>query len=144
TVLMEIYRIGDQTPIGVSEAVKEVVAELRETLPEGLSLKIMNDRSEVYRQRAELLIKNLLMGLVLVLLVLGVFLEARLAFWVTLGIPISFLGGFLMFPAFDSTINMISMFAFIITLGIVVDDAIVVGENIYSHHQKGKSFYHAA
>ncbi len=144
TVLMEIYRIGDQTPISVSNAVKEVVADLRETLPAGLSLKITNDRSDVYRQRAELLIKNLLMGLVLVLLVLGVFLEARLAFWVTLGIPISFLGGFLFFPPFDATINMISMFAFIITLGIVVDDAIVVGENIYSHHQRGKSFYHAA
>ncbi|WP_309399280.1 efflux RND transporter permease subunit [Cerasicoccus maritimus] len=143
-VLLEVYRIGDQTPIGVSDATMEVVEELRGTLPEGLHLDVMDDHSEIYRQRAELLVKNLLMGLVLVLLVLGIFLEARLAFWVTLGIPISFLGAFLFFPPLDTTINMITMFAFIITLGIVVDDAIVVGENIYSHHQRGKSFGVAA
>ncbi|MGE9296005.1 MAG: efflux RND transporter permease subunit, partial [Puniceicoccales bacterium] len=144
TVLLEVYRIGDQTPIGVADATLAVVEELRATLPEGLSLSVMSDNSEVFRQRADLLIKNLLMGLVLVLLVLGIFLETRLAVWVTLGIPISFLGAFIFFPAFDATINMITMFAFIITLGIVVDDAIVVGENIYSHHQKGKSFFVAA
>ncbi|WP_309385873.1 efflux RND transporter permease subunit [Cerasicoccus frondis] len=144
TVLLQVFRIGDQTPIGVSNAVMEVVDELRTTLPEGLHLQVMDDNSEVYRQRAELLTKNLLMGLVLVLLVLGVFLEARLAFWVTLGIPISFLGAFLFFPPFDTTLNMITMFAFIITLGIVVDDAIVVGENIYSHHQMGKNFLQAS
>ncbi|WP_269540620.1 efflux RND transporter permease subunit [Cerasicoccus fimbriatus] len=143
-VLLEVFRIGNQTPIGVSDAAMEVVEELRATLPPGLTLDIMSDNSEIYRQRAELLVKNLLMGLVLVLIVLGIFLETRLAFWVTLGIPISFLGAFMFFPPLDTTINMITMFAFIITLGIVVDDAIVVGENIYSHHQRGKSFYVAA
>ncbi len=143
-VLIDIYRIGDQTPISVADAVKDEVATLKETLPKGVSIDVLDDRSEIYSQRAELLLKNLFMGLILVLLVLGLFLEARLAFWVMLGIPISFLGAFLFFPMFDATINMISMFAFIITLGIVVDDAIVVGENIYSHHQRGKPFFKAA
>ncbi|MGE9292989.1 MAG: efflux RND transporter permease subunit, partial [Puniceicoccales bacterium] len=143
-VLIDIYRIGDQTPISVASAVLDEVATLKQTLPKGISIDVLDDRSEIYSQRAELLLKNLFMGLILVLLVLGIFLEARLAFWVMLGIPISFLGAFLFFPAFDITINMISMFAFIITLGIVVDDAIVVGENIYSHHQMGKPFHRAA
>ena len=143
-VLIDVYRIGDQTPISVADAVRKEVTELKQTLPKAVSIDVLDDRSEIYSQRAELLLKNLLMGLALVLLVLGIFLEARLAFWVMLGIPISFLGAFLFFPAFDATINMISMFAFIVTLGIVVDDAIVVGENIYSHHQAGKPFHRAA
>jgi multidrug efflux pump subunit AcrB len=79
-----------------------------------------------------------------VFILLSIFLEFRLAFWVTMGIPISFLGSLLIIPKMDVSINMISLFAFIITLGIVVDDAIVVGENIYSYRQKGEKFLNAA
>jgi multidrug efflux pump subunit AcrB len=141
---IDVYRVGDQTPGKVAAAVAEAVEELKLTLPEGVHVGILNSKAKMFEQRAELLLRNAFFGLVLVFCVLGLFLEARLAFWVMLGIPISFLGAFLIMPFFGATINMISMFAFIITLGIVVDDAIVVGENIYSWHQKGLPFYEAA
>ncbi len=141
---IDVYRVGDQTPGKVAEAVAEAVEELNVTLPEGIHVDILNSKAKMFEQRAELLLRNAFFGLVLVLCVLGLFLEARLAFWVMLGIPISFLGAFLIMPFFGATINMISMFAFIITLGIVVDDAIVVGENIYSWHQQGLPFHEAA
>jgi multidrug efflux pump subunit AcrB len=141
---IDVFRVGDQTPGKVAAAVAEAIEELKVTLPEGVHVDIMNSKAKMFEQRAELLMRNAFFGLVLVLSVLGLFLEARLAFWVMLGIPISFLGAFLIMPFFGATINMISMFAFIITLGIVVDDAIVVGENIYSWHQKGLPFHEAA
>ena len=125
--------MGDQTPVSVSNAVKNVLAEVNEQLPSGLSVVLRNDRSDIYRQRMGLLIKNGFMGLGLVFVLLALFLETRLAFWVALGIPISFLGSLLLLPTMDVSINMVSMFAFIVTLGIVVDDAIVVGENVYHH-----------
>ncbi len=139
-----VYRVGEQTPISVSDAVRRAMTEIEADLPPGVHYSIRRDRSDIYRQRLELLLKNAAMGLVLVLLVLGLFLEIRLAFWVTMGIPISFLGAFLFFPLMDVTINMISMFAFIITLGIVVDDAIVAGENIYEYRRRGMGFIEAA
>ncbi|MEA3408983.1 MAG: efflux RND transporter permease subunit, partial [Candidatus Eisenbacteria bacterium] len=102
------------------------------------------NRSANYEQRLRLLLKNAFLGLVLVLIVLGLFLNMRLAFWVTMGIPVSFLGGLLLMPAIGVTINMITMFAFIIALGIVVDDAIVAGENIYEYRRRGMGFLQAA
>lgn len=143
-IIMEVYRVGDQTPIGVSKAVRQHVADLNEQLPPGLQMAVLSDMSKIYRQRATLLLRNGAIGLVLVLFLLGVFLEARLAFWVMMGIPISFLGGFMLLPALGVSINMISMFAFLIALGIVVDDAIVVGENVYDLRQRGIPFLQAA
>ncbi|MHC4925080.1 MAG: efflux RND transporter permease subunit, partial [Planctomycetota bacterium] len=141
---LEIYRIGDETPIGVSDAVHGAIDTMEPELPEGVSLAITRDSSTIYRQRLELLLKNGFLGLLLVLLILGLFLEVRLAFWVTVGIPTAFLGGLMFMPLFGVTINMISMFAFIIALGIVVDDAIVAGENIYEYRQRGMSYMDAA
>ncbi|MEJ2702341.1 MAG: efflux RND transporter permease subunit, partial [Sedimentisphaerales bacterium] len=141
---IEVYRVGDQTPIGVSDAVRAAMSEIERDLPPGISWVINYDRSDIYRQRLELLLTNAFYGLTFVVLVLGMFLEFRLAFWVTMGIPISFLGCFLFLPMLGVTINMISMFAFIIALGIVVDDAIVVGENIYDYRQKGMNPIRAA
>jgi multidrug efflux pump subunit AcrB len=139
-----VFRVGDQTPIGVSDAVRSAMAQIGRDLPPGINWVINRDRSDIYRQRLELLLKNAFIGLTLVVLVLGMFLEFRLAFWVTMGIPISFLGCFLFLPIFGVTINMISMFAFIVALGIVVDDAIVVGENIYEYRLRGMGFMNAA
>jgi multidrug efflux pump subunit AcrB len=136
-VMVEVYRVGDQTPIAVSKAVRRYLERLRLQLPPGLAVDVRNDRSETYRQRLDLLMTNGAFGLLLVFLLLGVFLEARLAFWVAMGIPISFLGSLLFLPGAGVSINMMSMFAFIIALGIVVDDAIVVGENIYHYRQAG-------
>ncbi|MGB3209790.1 MAG: efflux RND transporter permease subunit [Desulforhopalus sp.] len=139
-----VYRIGDQTPIGVSEAAREAMQEIEVDLPPAISWAISSDRSDIYKQRLELLLKNAFIGLSLVLILLGIFLELKLAFWVTMGIPISFLGGLLFLPFFDVSINMISMFAFIVALGIVVDDAIIAGENIYEYRQRGLNRIDAA
>jgi multidrug efflux pump subunit AcrB len=141
---LQVYRIGNQTPIGVSEAVRQAMPAIEQDLPDGIHWTISNDRSEIYQQRLELLLKNAFFGLALVLVVLGLFLEFKLAFWVTMGIPISFLGGLLFLPLVGVSINMISLFAFIIALGIVVDDAIIAGENIYEYRQSGLSLKEAA
>lgn len=144
SIAIAVFRVGDQTPLGVSEATRETVAQLEADLPPGISLEVMSDRSEVYQQRLELLIRNAMIGLVLVLLLLSLFLELRLAFWVTLGIPTAFLGSLLFLPLLGVSINMVSMFAFIIALGIVVDDAIIAGENIYEYRRRGLNFMDAA
>lgn len=136
-IMLDIYRVGDQTPSQIANTVSELMPQISEQLPEGIEIAILNDTTEVFAQRADLLLRNGAMGLVLVLLVLGFFLEMRLAFWVMMGIPISFLGCMLLMPATGLSINMITMFAFIVALGIVVDDAIVVGENVYHYQQEG-------
>ncbi len=102
-----------------------------------MKVELLNSRADMFRGRARLLLRNGAMGLILVMILLGSFLEIRLAFWVMLGIPVSFLGALLLMPVAGLTINMVTMFAFIIALGIVVDDAIVVGENIYYYKQEG-------
>ena len=141
---LTVYRVGKETPVSVETAVLNVIEELEATLPDDIHLNISNNKADHFRGRMSLLLRNGLIGLVLVFLVLGLFLEMKLAFWVMLGIPISFLGTFLIMPIFDVSLNMISMFAFLISLGIVVDDAIVVGENIYHNRQDGLSFLEAA
>ncbi|MFH2007850.1 MAG: efflux RND transporter permease subunit [bacterium] len=143
-MIVEIYRVGSQTPMEVSAAVRKILYELRGELPPGIKCRIMRDRTEIYSQRLELLLRNAFLGLILVLVLLGLFLEVRLAFWVTMGIPTSFLGALLFLPAMGVSINIISMFAFIVALGIVVDDAIVAGENIYELRSEGMSFVQAA
>lgn len=143
-IKLNVYRGADESPQEVASAVKRLLPEIQLTLPQGVSIEIRNDRSEIYLQRVDLLLRNGALGLCLVLLILGVFLELRLAFWVMMGIPISFMGSFLLLPGMDISLNMISLFAYIIALGIVVDDAIVVGENIYYHHQRGLKLVNAA
>ncbi len=143
-IMIDIYRVGDQTPIDVADAVKTCLKTLEHSMPTGIKTQILNDRSEHYRQRLNLLVRNGYLGLLLVFIMLGLFLESRLAFWVAMGIPISFLGSLLFLPVIGVSINMVSMFAFIISLGIVVDDAIVVGENIYNLKQKGIPFKKAS
>ncbi len=136
--MINVFRVGGQTPLEVAAAAKEHVAQLEQTLPRGLSVATWFDRSEMYEGRIGLLLGNARIGLLLVLMILALFLEARLAFWVTLGIPVSFAGALLFFPIGDVSVNMLSLFAFIIALGMVVDDAIVVGEAIYKERLEGK------
>jgi multidrug efflux pump subunit AcrB len=142
--MVKVFRVGEQTPIAIADAVKAYAEAARSALPPGVELATWNDLSEIYRDRIDLLLRNAYMGLALVMLILGLFLELRVAFWVMLGIPVSFCGAFLLMPTLDVSLNMISLFAFIITLGIVVDDAIVVGENVYEQRQRGASFIDAA
>jgi multidrug efflux pump subunit AcrB len=143
-IMIKVFRTGDQTPIEVADRVEEHVQRLRMTLPEGIEVATWMDWSEIYEQRIDLLLRNAYIGLTLVLLILGLFLELRLAFWVTMGIPVSFLGALMLMPAMDVSVNMISLFAFIVTLGMVVDDAIVVGENIYEERLRGAQPLEAA
>ena len=137
-MMIDVYMTGEQTPMTVSETVRAKLDEIRPGLPKGIGIEILSDRSEVYQQRMDLLLRNSAMGIILVLGALALFLEIRLAFWVMMGIPISFMGSFLFLPMMDVSLNMVSLFAFIIALGIVVDDAIVVGENVYHYRQEGE------
>jgi len=134
-IMLQVYRVGQQTPIGISDTVKEQIK--LSNLPEGIQVEIRYDASVSYAQRIDLLLRNSAMGLTLVFITLALFLELRLAFWVMTGIPIAFLGSFLILPALGVSLNMISLFAFIIALGIVVDDAIIIGENVYHYRQEG-------
>lgn len=144
SVSLAVYRAGDQTPTTVADSIYGMWDELEAMLPPGMYLTVTDDDAQLYKDRLGLLIKNAVIGLILVFVLLGIFLEYRLAFWVTMGIPTSFLGAMLLLPSFDVSINMISMFAFIISLGIVVDDAIIAGENIYENLDKGMSRTDAA
>jgi len=144
SVDLGVFRVGSQTPLGVAAAMDDIMDEVTDLLPPGVDAAVTIDRASNYAQRLGLLMKNAFIGLILVLVVLGLFLEIRLAFWVTVGIPTSFLGALLFLPFFGVTINMMSMFAFIIALGIVVDDAIVAGENIYERRRQGMGLLPAA
>lgn len=135
--VVEVYRVADQNALAVADTVKSYVEEIRPSLPTGVEIDFYRDRSKILRSRINLLLRNMAIGLVLVSILLGVFLNVRLAFWVTLGIPISFAAGILLLPRYDVSINMISLFAFITVLGIVVDDAIIIGENIFRKYEEG-------
>ena len=137
-IMMTVFRVGDQNILQIAEDIRDYITMKQATLPPNIELVVWNDRSKLFKSRMTLLTRNAITGLILVFLLLVLFLRFRLAFWVSLGIPISFMGAFMLMPQFDASINMISMFGFILVLGIVVDDAIVVGENIHSHHQAGK------
>lgn len=131
-----ISEVGDQSPLDIAETVKEYVANKEHQLPAGISISVWRDSSYYLLGRLNMLIDNALIGLILVLVVLTLFLRPSLAFWVMLGIPISFLGTFLIMPWVGISINLISLFGFILVLGIVVDDAIVVGESVFTEFQK--------
>jgi len=136
-VMVNVFRVGEQGVLELADTVKRYIAEHQGQLPEGISIATWFDRSIMLNSRMNLLERNALIGLTLVFLCLAFFLDLRLAFWTTMGIPISFMGAFWLMPYFDVSVNMISLFAFILSLGLVVDDAIVVGENIFAYRQKG-------
>ena len=135
-VTVSVYRSGEQSALDVAAAVRDYVQRADAWLPEGITLTIWQDQSEILTDRLSILAGNGAAGFVLVFFVLSLFFEMRLAFWVSLGIPICFLGAFAVMPSLDLSINMISCFAFILVLGIVVDDAIIVGENIHRHQER--------
>ncbi|GAA4344376.1 efflux RND transporter permease subunit [Kangiella taiwanensis] len=137
SIELEIYRTGTQSTIDVSERVIDYVETKSEELPAGVSLSVWRDRSEPLEARLSTLISSALQGGLLVILLLALFLRPSIALWVSLGIPIAFAGGMIFMPELGISVNLISLFAFILVLGIVVDDAIVTGENIYNHLNKG-------
>ena len=138
-VVLSVLRSGAQSDMAISRAVNDYLDRKAPTLPEGIRLTAWMNQGEVLIDRLGLMLGNGVAGLALVFALLAVFLELRLAFWVSLGIPISFLGMFMLMPGLDVTLNIVSTFAFIMVLGIVVDDAIIVGENVYRHQRRGGS-----
>jgi multidrug efflux pump subunit AcrB len=144
TVGVDISRVGNQSPLDIAAAVESIMHDFATTLPEGVSYRIDSNRAEDYKDRLSLLIKNGLLAILIVLVILAVFLEYRLAFWVMMGMAISFIGGLVFLPVVGVSINMVSMFAFLVVLGIVVDDAIVVGENVHEYRQQGMGHMAAA
>ena len=135
-VLLRIFAVGDESALDVSARVQKFAKTINNDLPEGIQVEAFRDFTYYLKGRLQMLIKNGLYGLFLVLLILTLFLRPSLAFFVMLGIPISFLGSMLFLPALGISINLASLFGFILVLGIVVDDAIIVGESVFTQFQK--------
>ncbi len=137
-LVINVFRVGNEDTLALASLVRSYVKESRELLPDGVTLSIWNDQSVYLIGRLDLLKRNAIFGLILVLCVLTLFLRPSLALLVAIGIPVSFAGGIWMMPYMGISVNMISLFAFILVLGIVVDDAIVTGENVYTRIQRGE------
>ena len=135
-VLISVLRTGDQGTFEIARQVYDYVERAAATLPAGLSLTVWRDQARGLEAQLTLLLRTGATGFALVFLLLALFLELRLAFWVSLGIPISFLGAIMLMPGLDVTVSQISLFAFILALGIVVDDAIIVGESIFTRQEE--------
>ncbi len=137
SVMLIVYKTKAEDALKISEAVLKYADAKQAILPEGANLKILYDNTDMLRKRIDLLTRNGLIGLVIVFLLLWAFLNVRLSLWGGMGIPVSIAGALAVLWAMGGTLNMISLFALIMVLGIVVDDAIVVGEAIYVHRKRG-------
>jgi multidrug efflux pump subunit AcrB len=136
-VLVSVSQVGNQDILHIARSVRDYLEHQTEHLPPSVNVAIYEDTSVLFRERVDTLVSNAVSGLILVFVALALFLRLRLAFWVTLGIPLSFLGALWVMPMANASINMISLFAFILVLGIVVDDAIVVSEAVHTDQQNG-------
>ena len=135
TIMVSVFRTGEQSALDIAAVVHDYIDRTRSRLPDGVTLTVWQDQAKMLNARLGLMLRTGTTGFVLVFIVLALFLELRLAFWVSLGIPISFLGAIALMPVFDVSVNVMSLFAFVLVLGIVVDDAIIVGENIFRHQE---------
>lgn len=143
-LLVEVLRLGDENALEIAYKAQDYAATASERFPEGVTVHIWDDSSEELEGRLGTLFGSMLQGGLLVLIVLGLFLRPMLAFWVVLGIPVSFAGAFILMPYLDITANVMSIFGFIIVVGIVVDDAIVTAENVYTKLKDGMEPLEAA
>lgn len=137
--MVQVMRTGDEDIVEIARVARDYVETHQHLMPEGIQVALWGDLSQMVRDRISLLSRNGIQGILLVFLSLALFLNFRLAFWVAIGIPISFMAAFFVLDWYGATINLISLFAFIMTLGILVDDAIIFGENAYSNFYQGKS-----
>lgn len=142
---VRVFRVGDEKVLSVIGKVKQYLDQtLKPNLPPGVSVAFWRDDSVEFKNRIELLIKNGVIGLILVMAALTLFLDLRLAFWVSVGIFVAFVGTFAVMPWLGISLNMMSLFAFILAIGIVVDDAIVSAENIWTENERGTPEVEAA
>lgn len=139
---ISVERTGDQQMLEIEQSVRDHIAQL--ALPAGIETAVWFNEAENLRSSVDLLADNALLGLILVFATLVLFLNLKLAFWTTVGIPVAFLGGFMVIHLGGGTINMISLFAFIVVLGLVVDDAIIIGESIFARRELGHGPVEAA
>ena len=137
SVMLEVRRVGFQSAIQVAKQTRDYIDVFSNKLPTGVEIDFWDDDSEYLKTRINAVLNSAVFGGLLVMILLSLFLRPAVAFWVFLGIPISFMGAFLFMPYAEGTFNVISLFAFIMVLGIVVDDAIVTGENIYRKIRDG-------
>ncbi len=135
TMMVSVFRTGDQSALEIAELVHDYIDAAQAHIPEGISLTIWQDTAKMLSARLSLMLRTGATGFALVFVALALFLDLRLALWVSLGIPISFLGAIALMPSLGVSINIMSLFAFVTVLGIVVDDAIIVGENIFRHQE---------
>lgn len=143
-VSLKVSRVGKEDIMLLAERVKSYLDMARREIPEGIELTIWQDESQDLVDRMNVLGKNARSGMLLVLLILTLFLRFRLATWVAAGIPVALLGAVSTFPLFGISISTLSVMAFILVIGVLVDDAIVVGERVYSHEQAGAGRIEAA
>ena len=143
-ILMNLQRTENTDALKAAEIMQEWLDRKFGTIPPSVQLLVFDEKYSLIQQRIDLLLKNGISGLVLVLAILYIFLNGRVAFWVAVGIPTSFMGALAVLYLFGGSINMISLFALIMTLGIIVDDAIVVGEDALTHYQYGENSLMAA
>jgi multidrug efflux pump subunit AcrB len=143
-VVVKVSQVGKENTIQMARDIRAYVEAYQQRLPPGIQLTLWNDESRQLTERLDVLTNTALTGLMLVVIILALFLRFRLAMWVAAGIPIALLGTIAVFPYADISISTITVMAFILVLGIVVDDAIVVGERVYGHEQMGKDPVQAA
>jgi multidrug efflux pump subunit AcrB len=137
-IKLALSRTSGEDTLRMAEILNTWVADFETQLPAGMELHVYNEAYEFVRTRIGIILDNGIGGMIVVLIVLFVFLRPRLAWWVAVGIPISFLGTFVFLELTGNSINLISLFGFLVALGVIVDDAIVVGENAYSRMEKGE------
>lgn len=142
--ILEVIKPKQQDSLTVVDAVKRFLETEQARAPPGVTFDITNDRSSIVRDRLSMLVKNGVQGLILVFLTMWLFFPGRFAFWVAMGLPVSFMGALFVMSLVGLTINMISMVALLIATGLLMDDAIVISENIATHVRKGKSPFQAA
>jgi len=141
---VQVFRVGDEQALDIAAEVESYIADQEANLPPGVSVAIWQNEANELRSRLSLLVESAILGAILVIVTLALFLDLRVAFWVSFGIVVSFVGTFAVMGLADLSINQLSLFGFILALGILVDDAVVVGENIYAEREKGKSGIEAA
>ncbi len=137
--MITIQKTTNQDALTIYDRVTEFVAQEQTQAPHGVTLTLTRDLTSISRDRLQMLLKNAWQGLLLVFFTLWLFFDRRLSFWVTMGLPVSFLGAFFILPLIGMTINMITMVGLLLALGLLMDDAIVIAENVATHLRKGEN-----
>jgi len=135
--VVHVARTGSQNALKIEQTVQDYLTDLKPKLPQGVNIDIWNNRADIIKKRLVTLNDSAFVGIGCIIVLLGLFLRPGVAFWVCLGVPIAFMGAFAMMPYLGVTINLFTLYGFIIVLGILVDDAIVTGERIHAYQQRG-------